>query len=294
MAPSNSTIRNENRVLACVDRSRFADYVADYAAWAACRLDAPLEFLHVIDRHPEQGSGEDHSGTIGIDAHDQLLSKLSAEDETRTRAAREQGRIFLNTLRERAMAAGADLVDVRQRHGELEATLLEQEDGVRLMVLGRRGEAAETTDRDLGRNVERVVRALHKPILTVSRGFQAPQKVMIAFDGGVVTRRGVRMIAASPLFRGLPIHLLMSGRESADSAKQLEWATETLTRANFDVAASLIPGDAETVIARNVREHSIDVLVMGAFGHSPLRSLLFGSKTADLLRSSTIPTLLLR
>jgi hypothetical protein len=33
---------------------------------------------------------------------------------------------------------------------------------VQLIVLGRRGESAETTQRDLGRNVERVVRALHR------------------------------------------------------------------------------------------------------------------------------------
>ena len=46
-------MKNENKVLACVDQSHFADYVADYAAWAARRMDAPLEFLHVIDRHPE-------------------------------------------------------------------------------------------------------------------------------------------------------------------------------------------------------------------------------------------------
>jgi nucleotide-binding universal stress UspA family protein len=36
------------------------------------------------------------------------------------------------------------------------------------------------------------------------------------------------------------------------------------------------------------------MLLMGAYGHSPLRSLLFGSKTSDLLRSAKVPTLLLR
>ena len=36
------------------------------------------------------------------------------------------------------------------------------------------------------------------------------------------------------------------------------------------------------------------MLIMGAYAHSPLRSLLFGSKTSDLLRSAKIPTLLLR
>jgi hypothetical protein len=39
----------------------------------------------------------------------------------------------------------------------------------------RRGESAETTQRDLGRNVERVVRALKKPILAVTEGFQEPR-----------------------------------------------------------------------------------------------------------------------
>ena len=96
------------------------------------------------------------------------------------------------------------------------------------------------------------------------------------------------------MFRGLPITLLMSGNESQDAPKQLEWARTTLETAGFEVTALLTPGDAERVIARTVKEQSIDMLVMGAFSHSPLRSLLFGSKTTDLLRSSTIPTLLLR
>ena len=287
-------MKNENTVLACVDQSHFADYVADYAAWAACRMDAPLEFLHVIDRHPEIATGDDHSGAIGFDAQEVLLHQLSDEDECRSKAIRERGRIFLNDLRERAIVAGVSAPDVRQRYGVLEETLVEQEKGVRLFVFGRRGVSAEATQRDLGRNVERVVRALHKPILAVTDSFTEPRRVMIAFDGGIVTRRGVEMVAASPLFRGLPVHLLMSGKESQNASKQLEWAKSTLEAANFDIFSSLIPGDAENVIAKAVREQEIDMLIMGAYSHSPWRSLLFGSKTSDLLRSAKVPTLLLR
>ena len=100
--------------------------------------------------------------------------------------------------------------------------------------------------------------------------------------------------SASPLFRGLPVHLLMSGKENQNASKQLEWAKARLDGANFDGTPSLIPGDAESVIARAVREQDIDMLIMGAYSHSPLRSLLFGSKTSDLLRSAKVPTLLLR
>ncbi|MEZ5738132.1 MAG: universal stress protein [Burkholderiaceae bacterium] len=117
---------------------------------------------------------------------------------------------------------------------------------------------------------------------------------MIAFDGGVVTRRGVNMVAVSDLFRGMPIHLLMSGAASQAKPKQLEWARQRLEQAGFEVEASLIPGDAEHIVARQVQERGIDLLVMGAYAHSPWRSLFFGSKTSNLLRSATIPTLLLR
>jgi len=287
-------MKNTNKVLACVDQSRFADHVADYAAWAAQRLDAPLEFLHVIERHPERSTGQDHSGAIGIDAREHLLDRLSAADEAHSRTAREQGRIFLNRLRQRASAAGVKQVDMRLRHGELEQTLAEQEEGVRLLVLARRGESAEASQRALGRNVERVVRALRKPILTVTEGFKTPQRVMIAFDGGTVTRRGVHMVATSPLFRGLPIHLLMSGKDNANASRQLDWASTRLKDAGFEVSAVLTAANAHSAIARSVEDEAIDLLIMGAFGHSALRSLLFGSKTAELLRSATIPTLLLR
>ena len=47
-----------------------------------------------------------------------------------------------------------------------------------------------------------------------------------------------------------------------------------LAAAGFDITASVIPGDAESIIAKTVQEQCIDVLVMGAFGHSPLRSML--------------------
>lgn len=287
-------MKNENKVMACVDQSRIADCVADCAAWAAKRMDAPLKFMHVITRHPEIGSGEDHSGTIGIGSQEKLLNKLSEQDAAESKALHEKGRIFLNRLRERAIAAGVPAPDMKQRYGVIEETLAEQEDEVRLFVLGRRGESAEATNRDLGRSVESVVRALHKPILTVTQGFTEPRRVLFAFDGSPMARNGVEMVASSPLLRGLPIHLLMSGKPGQDGPKQIEWAKTTLEAAGFEVTPHLIPGDTESVIAETIRTQDIDMLIMGSYAHSPLRSLIFGSKTNELLRASRIPTLLLR
>jgi nucleotide-binding universal stress UspA family protein len=287
-------INTENKVLACVDQSRFADTVADYAAWAARRMSAPLEFLHVIEPRQETGRPQDHSGAIGLGAQDSLLDQLTHEDEVHNRSQREAGRVFLNHLRQRALATGVPGVDMRQRLGTLEDTLFEQQAAVRLFVLGRRGASAELSQRDLGRNLEWVVRAVARPILAVNESYQEPTQVLLAFDGSGVTRRGVEMIAASPLLKGLPIHVLMAGKPQTQGPKQLEWAQQMMSAAGFPVTAEIIEGDPERVINRTVQHGGHDLLVMGAYSHSPLRSLLLGSKTSELLRSSRVATLLLR
>jgi len=45
-----------NKILACIDHSPYSTSVCDYAAWAAIRLGAPLEFIHVLNRHPEKST----------------------------------------------------------------------------------------------------------------------------------------------------------------------------------------------------------------------------------------------
>jgi nucleotide-binding universal stress UspA family protein len=284
----------ESKVLACVDQSPYADHVGDYAAWAAARLDAPLELLHVIERHPEIGDTRDHSGALTPNAQERLLSELSEQDEIHTRRSREQGRVFLNRLRERALAAGVATVDMRQRHGHLDETLRDWEPGVRLFVLGRHGQSGAAGGQDMGRNVQRVVRVLERPVLTVTEGFRPPQRVLIAFDGSALTRRGVQMVADSPLLRGLPMTLQMAGKLREDGAREISWAAETLAAAGFEVRQSIRDGEAEKVIQETIAAEDIDLLVMGAYSHARWRSLLFGSRTDALLRAVRIPALLLR
>lgn len=281
-------MNNENKVLACVSQSELAGHVADHAAWAAARLGAPLELLHVIERHPELGSGDDRSGAIGIDAKEALLSKLSADDESHTRRLREQGRLHLNRLRERALAAGAPMVDVRQRHGGLDETLADLEGDARLIVLGRAMPFVP------GTGFEQIVRHSHRPILAVPGPFKEIARVMIAFDGGIASRRGVEMVAGSALFRQCRVHLLMAGKNGAGESRELEWARQTFQGAGLEVDATFKAGSAQEVIPDAVKAQAIDLLVMGAYSHSPFRSLLRGSKTSELLRSFSIPTLMMR
>lgn len=281
-------------VLACVDQSPFADTVADYAIWSAKQLDAPLVFLHVIERHQDTVISRDHSGTMGMDERNHLLKLLSDEDELKNKNARELSRIFMNRLREKALAAGVTQVDTKQRIGSLIESVSEQQDDVRLFVVGRRGQHAKQSDKMLGGNLEVMVRAISRPILTVHEAFRKPTKALIAFDGKQASRKAVDMVAKSPMFRGFPVHVLMAGERTAEGQRALQWVKERLKEADINAIVSQVPGDTEEVIAQTVQDEQIDILLMGAYSHSPLRSFLFGSKTSELLGASEVATLLLR
>lgn len=286
-------MRAAKKVLACVDQSDYAKHVADYATWVADHMSAPVELLHVIDRHQEIASGVDLSGSLEMDAQEHLLERFSTEEGEKNRAAREQGRLFLNTLKAGCAEHSNVAVDTRQRYGQLLKTLKDQESSVAMYVLGRRGESASRTRRDLGRHVEAICRQIRRPILTVTDDFQAPRSLLVAFDGRKMTRRGVKLIAAHSSLQNLPIHIIMSGRRAQESARHLEWAENTLKAKGFSVDASFIPGDPEQVVTRAIEERGIDLLIMGAYSHSPWRSLLMGSRTNDLLRASPVATITL-
>ncbi|MGB0156545.1 MAG: universal stress protein, partial [Luminiphilus sp.] len=278
------------KVLACVDQSPYADYVADYSAWAAQKFGLPLELLHIIDRHQETATSDDHSGAIGFDAQENLLNRLTEEEGERTRATREQGRIFLNELKKRCERRDGLSVDVRQRYGQLLETLDEQQRDVALYVLGRRGKSADQTQRDLGRHVESISRKIRRPILTVANAFSEPKSLLVAYDGKRMTRNCITMLAANPALTDLPVHVVMSGKQNGDADKHLEWASNTLSKSGFEVETAYSPGDPEQQIMRAIADREIDMLVMGAYSRSPLKSLFLGSKTNDLLRASRVPT----
>lgn len=283
-----------NKVLASLDHSTYTPSVCDYACWAAMRLGSELEFIHVLDRHPETAQKLDASGNIGFGTQESLLEELAALDEKRGAIAMERGRMLLESATGRAAGSGIAAPLSRLRHGELVETLAELESETRLFVLGKRGAAGDRSPQHLGSNLERVVRALHRPILVVPSAFSMPQKIMIAFDGSMTTRKGVDMIASSPLFKGLDCQVVMVGPESSAAQAHLEWARATLSAGGVMAKTYIIGGEADTALPEYADRNGIDLLVMGAYGHSRIRELLVGSTTTSVLRTSSLPVLLLR
>lgn len=284
-----------NKVYACIDGLAHTNGVIDWASWCARRLQMPLEFLHVLERHPEHAESHDYSGAIGIDAQESLLQELSEADQARSKLAQESGRRLLAQARERAAAAGATQLDARLRHGEFVDTVVEMEPDARMFVLGEHHHARGTTRIHLDHHVERVIRSVRRPVLVATTDdFVKPERIVIGFDGSALARRTVDAVIADPLLASLPVLLVMVGAETPAARTRLREAQNALVAAGFSAEVELLAGEPQAVLPGLVKAGAPALMVMGAFGHSRLRHLLFGSTTASLLRMSDVPVLVLR
>ncbi|WP_319781390.1 universal stress protein [Oceanisphaera sp. IT1-181] len=279
-------------VIACIDGSRYANAVADAATWASLRLAAPLHLLHVPNKIPAPVPA-DLSGTIGLGSQEQLLAHLSELDAKQNKLSSERGRLLLEAIQAHVLKGGV-LANPIQRHGDLLETLVEFAPSTRLVVLGRHGANSAADSPHLGSHVEAITRNLRCPILLTKDDFKAPQKVLLAFDGSASTRQAVTLLASSRLLAGLEVHIILVGENSDAHQEQLKWASALLQQAEITTVSHILPGSVEETLAQYQAEQGIELMIMGAYGHSRIRQLLLGSTTLAMIKKAKVPLLILR
>jgi len=256
-------------------------------------MDSPLTLLHVLDeeRYPSE---PDLAGNIGLGSREHLLDELAELDRKRSKLALEHGSHMLENAEQRVKQAGISDIKKRQRHGDLTESLLALQEQTRLLVMGLYGESSSDRDLHIGSQLETVIRSMSRPILLVPDDFSAPKNSMLAFDGSATAFRGVEHLAASQVLKGMPLHLVMVGEESPEAMAQLRKAEAMLAPLEADITLAIRSGEVEPVLHRYQDEHNIDLLVMGAYGHSKIRRFLLGSTTTNMLKSAKKPLVILR
>jgi len=285
------------RILICTDGSSFAQSSYHYGAWLARRLDAEIDVLYVTDiRSQTVAYTGNWSGSIGIDASSELLNQLVDLEHQIAKINHHRAKLLLENAKQFFDNQAIQNVNLIHETGFLVDSFHQFEATADLIILGKRGEAAEFASGHLGANVERIVRSSHKPCLVTSQEFQPIERLLLAYDGSQSCQKMLGFLVDSPVFKGLPLHIVTvvkSGEENMGS-EGLEQAKEQVQTAGFDPICSIIDGQPETAITEYVQDNHISLLLMGAYGHSRLRHLVLGSTTMQMLRRCTIPVFLFR
>ncbi len=279
------------KILVCTDGSAYSFVCYDYAAWMAQRTGAALEVLYVSDlRQFEVPMVADLSGSLGAQPYQAVLGKLQEFEQERAKGILEQARQHFAA---KALPAEATFT---HKLGFLVDTFHEFEAHVDLIMLGKRGENANFATEHLGSTMERVVRASHKPCLVTSRAFKPVQRLLFAFDGSKSCQKALEFLATSAAFKDLELHLVTVAAQAAEEAalKTLRSAEGVLRAAGHAPVCQMLVGAVDNEISAYVEGQGINLLVMGAYGHSRIRQLIIGSNTTSMIRRCKVPVLLFR
>ncbi len=281
-------------ILACVDGSKLSEAVCDYAVWLAQRIKGPLKLMYTIDHHPETAKEMDLSGNLGVDSRNHLLEDITNSEHQRSKLRLQEGKSILHKAKERVNADGFADPIICLQHGSLIESLVDLKDDLRILVIGARGKIHENQTDQIGSKLEPLIRSLHGHILVAYEVFKAPQRIMIAYDGGEASEKAIDMIAHSPLYKDLSCHLVRVNEKDTENAS-IENAVDRLETADWnEIVSADLQGVTEDELCAYQKNHNIDLTIMGAFSHTRLHDLLLGSLTTKMLHKSNTPLLLLR
>ncbi|MFN3261698.1 MAG: universal stress protein [Pikeienuella sp.] len=126
----------------------------------------------------------------------------------------------------------------------------------------------------------------------------APRRILVAWNGSAQAMRAVR--AALPLLAAaeeVVIAVVDPGRHEANEADPGRALAVMLARHGAHAAISVIAETGPSVahmLNRAAREAGMEMIVMGAYGHSRFRERLLGGATRDMLKTAEVPVLMAR
>ena len=282
------------KMLAFIDGSIYSESVCDHVIWAASEEKSEISLFNIIEGVSSTDTPSNLSGSLGAEARNRLLLELSELDQKRSKLAQQKGRLVLDLAKERLESGGLEHVETHLRTGDFVDTVSEFQNNANLIVIGKRGEAADFAKLHIGSNLERLIRSTNKPVLVAARSFRPINRILVAFDGGRSSFGAIEFLSSNKLYRHLECHIVIAGREGSRGQKKLKSAETLLKKVGISYQVFYERGEPEKVISNHVENENIDLLVMGAYGHSRIRNLIIGSTTTQMIRSCRVPVLLFR
>jgi len=278
-------------ILVCTDGSHYGQVACRYAASLAVKSKLPVTALYVTDlRLFEVPAVADLSGSLGIQPFEGMIQQLQEVESIKAKFVEEQ---VMTVFAEAGVEAKFEFV---HETGLLVDVVCDLAKRHHFVVLGKRGENADFDKEHLGSMLERIVRASKIPCFVTNRSFTEIDQIAIAYDGGASCLKAVDFFCQQTGFHGARFHVLscVEGHDEETASQRL-----TEVEARFDsvgIAASyqMLSGVVESAIVDYIETSKIQMLALGAYGHSRIRELLIGSTTTELIRRCHVPVFCFR
>ncbi len=272
-------------LLVAVDSSAHARAALEHAIELGTAYDARVTGLYVLDiRYLEMPPYLDYSYTF--EAVPPTLAPLDVMEKFRVKSERILGDL-LGAVEKAGLRA-----ETRTEEGVPGQVIADVGEAYDLIVMGKRGEHAKWGRDLLGSTAEAVARRSATPVLLAEQQSRPVRKALVLFDGSHPANRALKLAADVASHTAAELRVLTADDETERGEATLAEARAYLEPLSLKTTYSVLPGRAAKATAASLVENPADLLVMGMRGHSPLRHLILGSTTEQLMRTVELPVLM--
>jgi nucleotide-binding universal stress UspA family protein len=215
----------------------------------------------------------------------------------------------ISMRRERSDAAQAAVKAAEQRHGVafewrkvegvIDDTVIDQGRYADLIVLSQNSDLTDL-EAPVGTMAGNILMAAGRPVLVVPKDYKGAsigRRILVAWKPSAEAARAVH--DALPLLQQAEAVTVMRVNPDADEPAHNPGADLATHLARHGVKVTTSPvlapdASAGTAIVDKARALQADLIVMGAYGHSRLRELVFGGATRKMLQAPPLPVLMSR
>ena len=275
-------------ILIAVDGAEYTDPVMKYAIYLAKAFDAKLNIVTVVDVRIFEWSVY-----LGVDGFAPVMPSTSYLDESK---------LLLQEKAEKVLQKCVDMVRAEnisytaaKHEGSPVEIISNQANIVDMIMLGARGEFAKWGRNILmGATAEAISKECNKPLFISPKEFKPFRNILIPYDGSVNSNRALPYAGYfSSNFKSIAhVFTVDNSLESANVI--LTEGKNYLQSYDIDIQTKARNGHADEEILNYANEKDMDLIVMGAYGHTRIKEAILGSTTEGVMRNATIPLLLVK
>ncbi|RMF92044.1 MAG: universal stress protein [Candidatus Schekmanbacteria bacterium] len=274
-------------ILIPLDRSPYSDICLKYAIWLAKQFKAKLFGQHVVDLVALEGPiVHDISGAMGFEPYVNLSDKMKEVLSSR-------GSEILEEFAEKCRDNGIPY-ETYLDTGIVSNEICSRAKTADIIVLAQKGLNAKFDKGLLGSISDAVIRKSQKPIFLTPAEYREIKRILLCFDGSNYASLAMQTAAEFAIAIGAEMHILTVGKDEDEGKKKLEEAKKYLDSYEIKAIFSFIEGNAHEVIVEFSEKEEIDLVFMGAYGHSRIIEMVLGSTTEYVLRNIKCPVIIRR
>ncbi len=274
-------------ILIPTDGSPNSKIALEYGIYLAKQFNAGITGLNVVDIRALEGPFfSDISGSLGFIPYQNYLPKYQQILEERADMIIED---FKKTCEEMSLQP-----KTKRLTGIISNIIADEAKKVDLVILAQRGEHAQWSSGLMGSTTESVVRKSPRPVLITPQQFRPFARVLLAYDGSAESNKAIKLACEFVYSTKMALQVVVVTHNEERGREISQEAEEFIGPYHLTAEVTLLKGEAYEEILRFAEQHAIDIIIMGAFGHSRIRELFVGGTTAYIMRKSQIPVLLSR